>query len=309
MMKLLRRNPGWSAFFGVTASLLVFALSGLYLFRLFELDDGGREALDPTDSAPPAAHPGPSDGSTDGAAGTPSEGPSATRSGSNAGDVETIAEVIDSQWLRVTAKKTQIPERVLRSYVAAASWSTREHEKCNLPWNTLAAIGSVESDHGRFNGAEVMPDGHLRGEILGAQLNGLHTARIPDTDRGAIDGDKNFDRAVGPMQFIPSTWKAYNVDGNGDGKTDPNHIDDATATAASYLCAQKRDLSNQDAWIEAIRGYNPSDEYVGLVSERATAIARSAGPTSEAHTGATEPPENSSTPTTPYSPGGSAETG
>ena len=57
---------------------------------------------------------------------------------------------------------------------------------------------------------------------LGPQLNGRGpVAAIHDTDNGSYDGDKVWDRAVGPMQFIPCTWSGLGVDGDGDGKRNP----------------------------------------------------------------------------------------
>lgn len=77
-----------------------------------------------------------------------------------------------------------------------------------LPWPVLAGIGKVESDHNR-------PPGQVSG--VGAQ---------------------------GPMQFLPSTWNAFGVDGNSDGRLDPFDPADAIPAAARYLCAHDaaRDL-------------------------------------------------------------------
>src|SRR5687767_9098537 len=63
-------------------------------------------------------------------------------------------------------------------------------------------------------------------------------ASIVDTDGGVLDGDARWDRAVGPMRFIPSTWQLVGRDGNGDGIADPFSIDDAALSAAAYLCAR-----------------------------------------------------------------------
>lgn len=55
-----------------------------------------------------------------------------------------------------------------------------------------------------------------------------------DTDRGSLDRDPTYDRAVGPMQFIPGTWRRVGVDANGDGVKDPQDIGDAATAAAVY---------------------------------------------------------------------------
>ncbi|MBO0517868.1 lytic transglycosylase, partial [Streptomyces beijiangensis] len=89
---------------------------------------------------------------------------------------------------------------------------------CHLPWQLLAAIGKVES--GQARGGRVDAGGTTLSPILGPVLNGVGFANISDTDHGQYDGDSTHDRAVGPMQFIPSTWKTWGQDANGDGKKD-----------------------------------------------------------------------------------------
>jgi hypothetical protein len=100
---------------------------------------------------------------------------------------------------------------------------------------------------------------------LGPALNGNGFALIKDTDGGEFDGDTTHDRAVGPMQFIPSTWAGWGRDGNGDGRSDPNNIYDAALAAGNYLCANNRDLSVQQDINAAILGYNRSQEYLNTV--------------------------------------------
>ncbi|MEV5463672.1 lytic murein transglycosylase, partial [Streptomyces cellulosae] len=90
-------------------------------------------------------------------------------------------------------------------------------------------------------------------------------ALIRDTDGGAHDGDTAYDRAVGPMQFIPSTWARWGADGNGDGRTDPNNVFDAALAAGRYLCAGGRDLSVPAELDRAILGYNHSTAYLRTV--------------------------------------------
>src|SRR5690606_6207558 len=105
-------------------------------------------------------------------------------------------------------------------------------------------------------------DGRPSKPIVGVPLNGAPGVReIPDTDRGLLDGDPVHDRAVGPMQFIPSTWNKWATDGNGDGIGDPQNIDDAAMAAARYLCAGGRDLSTGAGWWSAVMSYNHPVEY------------------------------------------------
>ncbi|WP_415654160.1 lytic transglycosylase domain-containing protein, partial [Saccharomonospora xinjiangensis] len=79
------------------------------------------------------------------------------------------------------------------------------------------------------------------------------------------DGDTTWDRAVGPMQFIPSTWAHYAADGNDDGITDPNNIHDAALAAGRYLCSGDFDLSDSEQLRTAIYRYNNSWAYVDTV--------------------------------------------
>jgi len=79
--------------------------------------------------------------------------------------------------------------------------------------------------------------------------------------RKATGADRIWDHAVGPMQFISSTWRTWQVDGDGDGVSDPNDVDGAAVAAARYLC-QSGDLMIGDTWSRAILSYNNSADYV-----------------------------------------------
>lgn len=153
-----------------------------------------------------------------------------------------------------------IPERAMSAYrVAAAAYGAR----CNLGWEVIAAIGRAESGHA--NGGQLYPDGLTWTPILGPVLNGSGFAAIRDSDGGRLDGDDTWDRAVGPMQFIPGTWAWIGVDGDGDGRSDPNDIDDAAAGAARYLCSHGGDLSDRAQLRSAILRYNNSGAYADAV--------------------------------------------
>jgi membrane-bound lytic murein transglycosylase B len=156
-----------------------------------------------------------------------------------------------------------IPATVLAAYRNAESALARSDKGCRLPWQLLAAIGKVES--GQARGGAVDAHGTTLSPILGPVLNGSGFAHISDTDGGAYDGDATYDRAVGPMQFIPSTWATWGQDGNGDGRKDPNNVFDAALAAGHYLCAGNRDLAVKADLDRSILSYNHSDAYLRLV--------------------------------------------
>jgi membrane-bound lytic murein transglycosylase B len=159
-----------------------------------------------------------------------------------------------------------IPARALSAYQRAESVMLQADASCHLSWQLVAAIGKVESNHGRFGGALMTDDGVVHPAILGPRLTGsAGTSRIPDTDAGLLDGDKRLDRAVGPMQFIPSTWSVVGVDADGDGRRDPQDIDDAALAAAVYLCGGSDDLSSLQGQRRSVHRYNHSSAYVDLV--------------------------------------------
>jgi hypothetical protein len=136
--------------------------------------------------------------------------------------------------------RADIPAGYLRHYQRAA-------RRCpGLSWTVLAAVGKVESDHGR--------------------------ARLPGVRSGA-----NPAGAAGPMQLgiggrAGPTWQHYRLDGDGDGASvyDPA---DATAAAADKLCADgaPRHLD------VALYAYNPSWSYVARVKRWAHRYTRGGG--------------------------------
>jgi membrane-bound lytic murein transglycosylase B len=165
-----------------------------------------------------------------------------------------------------TASANGIPSAALAAYQRAETVINAADRSCNLTWQLIAAIGRVESDHGRANGNTLSDDGLARPGIFGIALDGRRgTAVITDTDAGQYDGDAEYDRAVGPMQFIPSTWSVVGVDADGDAKRNPQDIDDAALATAVYLCSGKDDLSTESGQRAAVYRYNHSQSYVDLV--------------------------------------------
>ena len=153
-----------------------------------------------------------------------------------------------------------------------------ENDGCTVGWNTLAGIGWVESHHGALQGGSIEADGVARPGIIGIPLDGTNkTMEIRDTDGGAFDGDAEYDRAVGPLQFIPETWRIWGVDVSGDGVADPHNIDDAAATTARYLCRLDGTLETDETWIRAVRSYNDTLDYQTRVATAAARYADAVG--------------------------------
>jgi membrane-bound lytic murein transglycosylase B len=178
------------------------------------------------------------------------------------------------EWAAARAASLGTPVTALEAYAYAARVAEVENPKCNLRWTTLAGIGRVESHHGTYRGAIIAPNGDVTPPIRGVRLDGTNgNLHIPDTDNGVLDGDPKMDRAMGPMQFIPETWKLYGVDANNDGVISPDNFDDAALSAAGYLCWRGKDLARPRGWMDALRAYNHSDQYARSVRDWASAYA------------------------------------
>jgi hypothetical protein len=151
------------------------------------------------------------------------------------------------------------------AYTRAARALGEEQPKCGLRWELLAAIGRTESNHGA---GRIDANGDTSPLILGPPIG-------PDTDGGEWDGDPTQDHAVGPMQFIPSTWRRSGADGNADTRMDPSNIFDETLAAGRYLCAAAGELTllTREGVAAAIWSYNPNLEYLRLVGARFEALA------------------------------------
>lgn len=175
-----------------------------------------------------------------------------------------------------------IPARALSAYEAAASSAGCP----GLRWELLAGIGAIESHHG---GAGLDPDtGEATPWIFGPVLDGSHgTAALPIGRWSGWWGLSGaWQRAVGPMQFLPGTFEAWAVDGDGDGTMNPHDLDDAAATAARLLCGTAGRVDDESA---ALLRYNHSSAYVAEVLHYADSLGAAsttnmicpvAGPTS-----------------------------
>ncbi|RSM39964.1 murein transglycosylase [Amycolatopsis balhimycina DSM 5908] len=182
-----------------------------------------------------------------------------------------------AQWASRVAAVTGVPARALSAYGNAELAMRAGQPNCRISWATLAGIGRIESNHGQYAGAVLGADGRPSKPIVGVPLDGSAGVQaIGDTDGGRYDGDAGVDRAVGPMQFIPGTWRKWASDGNGDGLGDPQQIDDAALAAARYLCAGGRDMASSSGWWAGILSYNNSTEYAQKVFGLADGYAKAA---------------------------------
>jgi hypothetical protein len=151
-----------------------------------------------------------------------------------------------------------IPGVVLDAYLKAQQVLATQQPGCRLPWWLLAGIGKIES--GQAENGEVDAAGNTLRPILGPELNGQHGyAALPAILGGKWTGDSVWQRAVGPMQFLPSTWLEWGGGGN------PNNVYDADVAAGKYLCNGGRDLSVPAQQAAAVFSYNHSDSYVQIV--------------------------------------------
>jgi len=168
-----------------------------------------------------------------------------------------------------------IPNVALNAYRVGAARVDHADPGCGIDWALIAGIGREESNHGRFGGATLNTAGISTPRIIGPALDGKHWDYIPAPANGmALDGDAKYAHALGPMQFIPSTWAEYGTDANGDGVADIFNINDAALTTARYLCAAGGNLRTASGQRAAVLAYNHNDQYLAQVLALADAYRR-----------------------------------
>jgi membrane-bound lytic murein transglycosylase B len=181
-----------------------------------------------------------------------------------------------------TDREEPIRPELVEAYVRAVERLPQEVPGCQgLTWQVLAGIGRMESGHAR--GSEIDAVGGTDPRILGPRLDGSgaggNTTPVLDSDLGLLDGDAQFDRAVGPMQFIPTSWELYGRDATGEGDADPHNVFDAALGAAVHLCGfTPIDLSDREELRGAVLRYNRSERYADTVLEHTDRYAERYAP-------------------------------
>ena len=202
----------------------------------------------------------------------PTGGPTASPSASPSVPPDARPATAFTPWAARLTGPLAIPQVALEAY-GYAEWVLQQtRPTCKLQWTTLAAIGKVTTEHGKQDGSSLDHLGRQRPALIGPPLNGTGgNPRVHDTDGGALDRDQNWDRTLGPMQFIASMWRVSGVDADGDEIADPQDIDDAALAAAYHLCAGGQDLSVVANWKAAVTGYHGLAGRIDKIFEEAQA--------------------------------------
>ncbi|MGH3722507.1 MAG: lytic transglycosylase domain-containing protein [Mycobacterium sp.] len=154
-----------------------------------------------------------------------------------------------------------IPKIALDAYQNAERMMAKAAPGCGVSWNLLAGIGRIESGHANNGATDIK--GRVVRPIYGPSLDGSLSGNevIVDHEQTRTQGAQVYVRAMGPMQFLPSTWNQYASDGDGDGKADPQNVFDASLAAARYLCSGGLNLRDRTQVMSSILRYNNSVAY------------------------------------------------
>ncbi|HLG91800.1 MAG TPA: hypothetical protein VKY15_02330, partial [Acidimicrobiales bacterium] len=148
---------------------------------------------------------------------------------------------------------------------AAAAFAAID-PSCQISWADLAAIGRIESGHAQHAGTRIAANGDTYPPILGPPLDGSNgnAALLQPPGLPYYDGPGPWEQAVGPMQFLPTTWASAGMVGGSDAVPDPNNVFDAAMGAANYLCraAAGGSLTDLSVLSRAYDAYNHSASYV-----------------------------------------------
>ncbi len=148
-------------------------------------------------------------------------------------------------WASKTSQWLDVPLRAMVGYAKATTKLTKDIPGCHLSWVTLAAVGKVTTDHGRARGGQLGTTGVLD--------KPLGTIEVRDFYNQVVSTPN----AAGPMQLSPAIWGKYQESASG-GKPDVQNIDDAALTTGRALCADGHDLSQGQAWWNAVATLQPA---------------------------------------------------
>jgi membrane-bound lytic murein transglycosylase B len=146
-----------------------------------------------------------------------------------------------------------VPAIAVAAYKSAASTLAVADPGCGMSWELLAGIGRVESDHA--DGGQVDARGTALTPIYGPALDGS----LPG-NQVIPDGGGGYQRAEGPMQFMPDTWARY-----ANPESNPQNLFDSALTAGRYLCSGGLNMRDMGQRTQAILRYNNSMAYVANV--------------------------------------------
>lgn len=184
-----------------------------------------------------------------GSADTGSAGSGSAESGSaGSGSAATGSSATGS-----SGSTSSVPFVAQVAYKTAAFELSVEQPHCGMSWDLLAGIGRVESHHA--NNGDVDMFGTARHAIYGPALNG----HLPGNEV-VRNGAGGYQRAQGPMQFMPGTWAHYARPG-----ANPQNLFDAAYAAGNYMCSGGLDVRDPAQRTQAILRYNHSMAYVNNV--------------------------------------------
>ena len=166
-----------------------------------------------------------------------------------------------------------IPNVALNAYRVAAARMASASPSCGIDWSLLAGIGRVESNHGRYGGAVLNPDGTSTPKILGPPLDGVQFAFIGTATAACGTATRPTTAPSARCSSSRRPGAPTRIDGDGNGVTDPFNINDAALGAAHYLCVAGGNLRTDGGLRKAVLAYNHSDSYVDEVLALARAYA------------------------------------
>jgi hypothetical protein len=170
-----------------------------------------------------------------------------------------------------------VPERALAAYQRAAAVMAPADAECHLSAELLAAVGRVESDHGRYAAWRLGPRARMFPTLIGSPVPATSrqapASPVADTDGGVFDHDAAADHPLGPLQLLPGVWRQVAVDGDGDGNRSPDDLDDAALGLAIALCDGDLDLATPAGQDEALARLNIRPRYLRAVEAFRSAYA------------------------------------